>query len=240
MECTGIFRKRDELEGHLSAGAHRVMLSAPAKSDEIPTVVHGVNKLEGDSSIVSCASCTTNCVAPIVEVVGRRIGLRKAMMTTIHSYTSSQLIIDGFHRKARRGRAGANNFIPTSTGAAVATAKVLPDYEGKFDGVAVRGPVPAGSLVDIVLLTNQETSVKEVNSVIREESETDRYKGILGYTEDPIVSSDILRDTRASVVDLTMTQVVDSDLLKILSWYDNEWGYCCQMVRQAKAMLDEL
>jgi glyceraldehyde 3-phosphate dehydrogenase len=168
-----------------------------------------------------------------VEIMGRRIGVKKAIMTTVHAYTASQAIVDGPNKRVRRGRAGAANFIPTSTGAAIATTKALPQYEGKFDGVAVRGPVPVGSLADIVFLVERATSVDEVNRIFREESESDRYKGILGVAEDPIVSSDIIKDPRASVVDLGMTQVVDGDLVKVMSWYDNEWGYTNQMIREA-------
>lgn len=157
-------------------------------------------------------------------------------MTTIHAYTSTQNIVDGPNKKMRRGRAGAVNFVPTSTGAAKATAKALPQYEGKFDGIAVRGPVPVGSVADIVFVTEKPTSVEEVNGIFEEEAESDRYKGIVGASRDPLVSSDIVMDPRASVVDLMMTQVVDGDLVKVLSWYDNEWGYVNQMIRQAVRM----
>jgi glyceraldehyde 3-phosphate dehydrogenase len=234
FECTGVFTKEDDLRKHLEAGARYVILSAPAKGGEVPTVVHGVNTPGGDSTqIISCASCTTNCITPVVEIMGRRIGVKKAIMTTVHAYTASQAIVDGPNKRVRRGRAGAANFIPTSTGAAIATTKALPQYEGRFDGVAVRGPVPVGSLADIVFLVERETTVDEVNRIFREESESDRYKGILGVAEDPIVSSDIVKDPRASVVDLGMTQVVDGDLVKVMSWYDNEWGYTNQMIREA-------
>jgi glyceraldehyde 3-phosphate dehydrogenase len=234
FECTGALTRREDIVGHIKAGAKRVILSAPAKSEDVITVVHGVNTPdEGSPEIVSCASCTTNCIAPVVEVMGRRIGIRKAIMTTIHAYTSSQGIVDGPNKKFRRGRAGAANLVPTSTGAAAATTKTLPRYEGKFDGVAVRAPVPVGSIADVVLLSDRPTTVDEVNRVFREEARTDRYRGVLGVSEDPLVSSDIIKDPRASVVDLTMTQVVDGDLVKVMSWYDNEWGYANQMVREA-------
>jgi glyceraldehyde 3-phosphate dehydrogenase len=234
FECTGVFRKREDLEKHLQAGAQTVFLSAPAKGDDIQTVVHGVNELpEPAPQIVSCASCTTNCVAPVVEVMGRRIGVRKATMTTIHAYTASQALVDGPHKRMRRGRAGAANLVPTSTGAALATTKTLPQYEGLFDGVAVRAPLPVGSVADLVFLTERRTSVDEVNNAFREEAGTERYTGILGATDDPLVSTDIVGDPRASVVDLEMTQVVDGDLVKVMSWYDNEWGYANQMVKLA-------
>jgi glyceraldehyde 3-phosphate dehydrogenase len=158
-------------------------------------------------------------------------------MTTIHAYTSSQSIVDGPSKKWRRGRAGAANFVPTSTGAAKATTKALPDLKGQFDGVAVRGPVPVGSLADIVLLSARQTTVEEVNNIFREEAKSRRYEGILGVAEDPFVSSDIVKDKRASIVDLDMTQVIGGDLVKIMSWYDNEWGYSAQMVREAVRMM---
>ncbi len=162
-----------------------------------------------------------------------RIGIRKATLTTIHAYTSSQTIVDGPRNKWRRGRAAAINFVPTTTGAAKATTKILPDFEGKFDGVAVRGPVPVGSLEDLVFLTLRETSIEEINAAFEDEAASDRYRGILGVTDVPIVSSDIIQDPHASIVDLTMTQVVDGALVKVMSWYDNEWGYSAQMIREA-------
>ena len=237
FECTGLFTRREDLEKHLQAGARFAILSAPAKSEDVVTIVHGVNQPKDESvRIISCASCTTNCITPVVEVMGRRIGVKKAIMTTIHAYTSSQAIVDGPSKKIRRGRAGAANFVPTSTGAAIATTKALPQYKGKFDGVAVRGPIPVGSISDIVFLIEGETTVEEVNGIFKEEAESERYKGILGVAEDPIVSSDIIKDPRASVVDLGMTQVVGEDLVKVMSWYDNEWGYASQMVREAVEM----
>ena len=232
FECTGVFRKASQLNKHLEAGARRVLLSAPDKSGELPTVVHGVNQAD-KQAMISLASCTTNCITPVVEIVDRHWGIRKAMMTTIHAYTASQNLVDGPKNKWRRGRAAAVNFVPTSTGAAKATTRVLPAMQGIFDGVAVRGPVPAGSLADIVMLTKQPTDVAEVNRIFHQEAESTRYSGILGVTDVPLVSSDIVQDARASIVDLTMTQVVDGDLLKIMSWYDNEWGYSSQMVREA-------
>jgi glyceraldehyde 3-phosphate dehydrogenase len=233
FECTGAFTRRDDLAKHVSAGAKYVLLSAPAAADDVETIVHGVNTPQHGTTIISCASCTTNCITPVMEILGRRIGVRKAIMTTIHAYTASQNIVDGPHKHLRRGRAGAANFVPTSTGAAAATTKALPEFRGRFDGVAVRGPVPVGSLADIVVLAERHTSVDEVNRVFGEEALTDRYKGVLGASADPLVSSDIIRDSRASVIDLGMTQVVDRDLVKVMSWYDNEWGYSSQLVREA-------
>jgi glyceraldehyde 3-phosphate dehydrogenase len=232
LECTGVFTKRDGLEKHLQAGARRVVLSAPAKSEGIETVVHGVNQASEAADIVSTASCTTNCITPVVEVMSRRVGVKKAMMTTVHAYTSSQGIVDAPSKKYRRGRAAAANFVPTSTGAAIATTQVLPQFEGKFDGVAIRGPIPVGSITDIIFVTDRATSVDEVNQIFREESDSEQYRGILGFTDEPLVSSDIVQDPRASIVDLTMTQVVDGDLVKVMAWYDNEWGYASQMIRE--------
>ncbi len=234
FECTGVFTKRPDLEKHLQAGAKRVMLSAPSKDDELLTVVHGASGTDTDDRIISCASCTTNCITPVIEIIGRRIGIKKATLTTIHAYTASQSIVDGPNKKLRRGRAGAENLVPTSTGAAVATTKALPQYKGLFDGVAVRAPIPVGSIADIVILTERKTTVEEINDIFREEASGERYRYVLGASDAPLVSSDIVQDPRASIVDLEMTQVVGGDLVKIMSWYDNEWGYVNQMVRQAK------
>jgi len=233
LECTGRFTRREDLEKHIQAGAKNVILSAPSRSEEVATAVYGVNQSDGNPRIISCASCTTNCITPVAEIMARRIGVKKAVMTTLHAYTSSQGIVDGPHKTVRRGRAGAANLVPTSTGAALATIKILPQYRDKFDGLAVRVPVPVGSLVDLVFVTERRTTVDEVNQVFTEEADGEKYKGVLGVTEDPIVSSDIIKDPRASIVDLGMTQVVDGDLVKVLSWYDNEWGYVSQMIRAA-------
>ena len=238
FECTGVFDKREGLEKHLQAGAKRVILSAPAKSDDIKTIVYGINQDQGSSDqIVSCASCTTNCISPVVEIMGRRVGIKKAIMTTIHAYTASQNLVDGPSKKFRRGRAGAANLVPTSTGAAIATTKVLPQYQDKFDGVAVRSPVAVGSITDMIFVTEKEVTVDELNQIFREEANGDQYKGVVGVSEDEIVSSDIIQDPHASIVDLSMTQVVDGDLVKVMSWYDNEWGYANQMVKYAAQVL---
>lgn len=235
FECTGVLRRTAELDKHLQAGAKHVVLSAPGKDEEMVSVVHGSSTAKRPA-VYSCASCTTNCITPVVEVLARRIGVHKAAMTTIHAYTSTQAIVDGPASKMRRGRAAAMNFVPTTTGAAIATTKVLPEIEGKFDGVAVRGPVACGSLADVTLLTKRSTTGEEVNDIYIEESGTARYRGVLGVTPDPFVSSDILKDSRASVVDLEMTKVIDGDLVKVMSWYDNEWGYAAQLVREAQAL----
>jgi len=233
FECTGALTKREDLDHHIRAGAKYVILSAPSKSEDVETIVHGVNAPAGRTAIISCASCTTNCITPVMEILGRRLGVKKATMTTVHAYTASQAIVDTQRQNARRGRAGAANLVPTSTGAATATARALPQYRGRFDGVAIRAPVAVGSLADIVVLTEKRTTVAEVNRIFTEEAVSDRYRGVVGVTTDPLVSSDIIRDSRASVVDLGMTQVVDGDLIKVMSWYDNEWGYSSQIVREA-------
>jgi glyceraldehyde 3-phosphate dehydrogenase len=231
LECTGLFTQAEGLNKHIAAGAKYAMLSAPPKGPEVCCIVHGVTKPEADDRMISCASCTTNCITPVVEIMGRRIGVKKAVMTTIHAYTSSQAMVDGPNKKFRRGRAGAANLVPTSTGAAVATTNTLPQYKGKFDGVSVRCPVPCGSLADLVFVTERPTTVEEINRIFKEEAEG-RYKNILEYAQDPIVSSDIIMNPHASIFDPSMTQVVDGDLVKVFSWYDNEWGYTNQMVRE--------
>ncbi len=236
LECSGVFTRRQDLEKHILAGAKVVILSAPSKSEDVVTIVHGVNKPDGPPNIIACASCTTNCIAPVMEIADRRVGVKKAIMTTVHAYTATQALVDSPDKHPRRGRAAAANFVPTSTGAAIATTKALPQLRGLFDGIAVRGPVAVGSVADIVLLTVRRTTVDELNRIFKEESKTERYEEVIGVAEDPIVSSDVIKDPRASIVDSSMTRVVDGDLVKILSWYDNEWGYACQMVREAVQM----
>ena len=233
FECTGALTRREDLEKHLRAGARIVLLSAPSRAEEVETVVHGVNEPQSPSAIISCASCTTNCITPIVEIIGRRIGLDKAVMTTVHAYTASQSVVDGPDKRFRRGRAAAANLVPATTGAALATTRALPEYVGRFDGVAIRAPVPIGSIADITFVTSRTTTVEEVNQIFTEEAETTRYSGVLGVSRDPLVSSDVIGDSRASVVDLELTRVVHGDLVKVMSWYDNEWGYANQMVREA-------
>ena len=232
FECTGVFRQLPELEKHREAGARMVILSAPPKSEEVPVVVPGVNDAQG-APVFSCASCTTNCITPVAEVMARRIGVAKAMMTTVHAYTASQGLVDGPASRPERGRAAAVNLVPTGTGAAKATTAVLREYAERFDGLAVRAPVAGGSLADITFLATRPTTVEEINNVFREESLNPRYQRVLSFFEEPVVSSDILGDAHAAVVDLTQTRVVDADLVKVMAWYDNEWGYAAQMVREA-------
>jgi glyceraldehyde 3-phosphate dehydrogenase len=233
FECTGAFTHRDDLEKHIQAGARLVLLSTPSKDENVDTVVHGANVGEGAPRIISCASCTTNCIAPIVEILGRRIGFTKAVMTTVHAYTATQSIVDGPSKQIRRGRAAAMNLVPTSTGAARATTRALPEYAGLFDGVAIRAPIAVGSIADITFVTTRRTSVVEVNEILTAEADSERYADVVGVSDEPLVSSDIIGDPRASVVDLELTRVIDGDLVKIMSWYDNEWGYANQMLREA-------
>lgn len=235
LECSGKFTKKEDLQKHISAGAKHVILSAPSESEDVLTIVHGVNSNQNENiEIISCASCTTNSIAPVLEILERRIGVKKAIMTTVHAYTSNQSVTDGVDSDMRRGRAAAANFIPVATGASQATTKVLPNLKNKFEGIAIQGPVPTGSLADITIVASRHTSVEEINRIFSEEAGSSRYVNILGVNVEPIVSSDILLDPRASVVDLTMTQVVDGDLIKVMSWYDNEWGYVNQLVKELK------
>ncbi len=233
IESTGVFTNREDAEKHIHSGAKTVVISGPTKSKDTPTVVHGVNSKDGKVSIFSCASCTTNNVAPIMEILDRRIGIKKAILNTVHAYTASQGLVDSpSKKKVRMGRAAAVNLVPASTGAAVATTKALPQLESRFDGVAIRTPVPVGSISDITFIASKNTSAEEVNRILTEESKTDRYKFVISVTNEPVVSSDIVQNPFASVVDLEMTRVVDGDLVKIMAWYDNEWGFTSQMIRQ--------
>ncbi len=235
LECTGFFTEREGAEKHLKAGAKKVIISAPTKSPDIKTVVMGVNHQEitEKDDIIANASCTTNCIAPVAEILERHFGVQKALLTTIHSYTSTQNLVDGPHKDLRRARAAAVNFVPTTTGAAIAATKTIPGLEGIFDGLAVRVPTPAVSLADLVFLLKKKTSCEEVNKVFEEEAGTERYKGILDITKEAVVSSDFIGHPASSIVDLSLTKVIDGDLVKIMAWYDNEWGYAHQLVQQA-------
>ncbi len=238
FESTGIFTKMEDASKHVKAGAKFVIISGPTKSADVPTVVHGVNTSKGEAQIISCASCTTNDITPVIEIMNRRLGIKKAIMTTIHAYTASQSLVDAPDSKSfRRGRTAAQSTIPASTGAAIATTKALPELAGKFDGDSLRVPVPVGSIASIVFVAARDTTVDEINAIFREEAATPRYKDIVIANEDELVSSDIIHNPAASIVDLTLTQVVDGDLVKIMSWYDNEWGYTNQMIRQALEVL---
>ena len=236
IESTGIFTEREDAGKHIQAGAKTVVISAPTKSKDTPTVLHGVNQRDKTVSIFSCASCTTNSIGPVMEVLMRRIGIRKAILNTVHAYTASQSLVDApSKKKLRMGRSAALSLVPASTGAAIATTKVLPELEGKFDGIAIRTPVPVGSISDITFLAAKNTSPEEINSILTEESKTERYKKVLAVTNEPIVSSDIIKNPFATTVDLQMTRVVDGDLVKVMAWYDNEWGFTNQMIREILA-----
>ena len=239
LECTGRFTNREDAEKHVRAGARWVVLSGPTKSPDVPTIIHGVNRPDGETQIISCASCTTNNITPLVEILDRHFGVEKAVLTTVHAYTATQALVDspGGAKDLRRGRAAAQSFVPSSTGAATATAKALPAMEGRFDGVSVRGPVVVGSISDVVFVVGRDTTPEEVNDVLRQEATSDRYQGILAVAEDPLVSADIIKDPRASIVQLDMTRVVGGNLVKVMSWYDNEWGFTSQMIQVAAQQL---
>ncbi|MFA6474849.1 MAG: type I glyceraldehyde-3-phosphate dehydrogenase [Patescibacteria group bacterium] len=237
LECTGVFLTRELASQHLTAGAKHVIMSAPAKDKDIGTYVMSVNQADiGKDTISSNASCTTNCIAPVMKVMMESFGVEKAMMTTIHSYTADQNLVDGTHKSdLRRARGAALNIIPTSTGAARAVGKTMPVYQGKFDGFAVRVPTPAGSLSDITLLLKKDVTVEEVNQALTEASQKQDFKGILAVTNEPIVSSDIVGRSESSIVDLALTMVVGGSLVKVVSWYDNEFGYANRLVDMAIA-----
>ena len=236
LECTGHFVKDGAAKVHVDAGAKKVVVSAPTKgdSDDIKTYLKGVNENEyKGEEVVSNASCTTNCVSPVATVIHSKFKVLKSAMTTIHAYTSSQGLVDGNHKDPRRGRAAALNMIPTTSGAALATTKTIPELEGLFDGIAIRAPVAVGSISDITFLVEKKTTVEEVNQAFKDAKENFLYKGILDTTEEPIVSSDIIGNPHSAVVDLNFTKVVDGDLVKVLAWYDNEWGYSNRLVEMA-------
>jgi glyceraldehyde 3-phosphate dehydrogenase len=235
IESTGLFTNREDAEKHIHAGAKTVVITGPTKSKDTPTVVHGVNTEDGKTNIFTCGSCTTNNIAPLVEILDRRLGIKKAILNTTHAFTASQTLVDAPSKKElRMGRAAGLNLSPAATGAAIAVTKALPQFEGKFDGVAVRTPVPTGSISDITFIAARNTSVEEINSILKEESKTERYKLVIDVTDEPVVSSDMIKSPYAAVVDLEMTRVVDGDLVKVMAWYDNEWGFTNQMIRQIK------
>ncbi|MFB3386911.1 type I glyceraldehyde-3-phosphate dehydrogenase [Flavobacterium sp. LAR06] len=235
IESTGFFTNKADAEKHLTAGSKFVVISGPTK--DTPTVVHGVNTEDGKVAVFSCASCTTNNISPIIEILGRRIGIKKAILNTTHAYTASQTLVDApSKREPRMGRTAGINLAPAATGAAIATTKALPQYLGKFDGVAVRVPVPVGSISDITFVTEKPTTVEEINSVLIEEAKTERYHKVVAVTDEPLVSTDIIKSPFAATVDLEMTRVVDGDLVKVMAWYDNEWGFTNQMIRQIQEL----
>jgi glyceraldehyde 3-phosphate dehydrogenase len=239
IESTGFFTDRDAAAKHLDAGAKKVIISAPAKGADA-TLVPGVNDDAYDPArhdVVSNASCTTNCLAPAVKVLHEAFGIKAGLMTTVHAYTADQRLQDAPHKDLRRARAAAINLIPTSTGAAKAIGLVIPELDGKLNGISVRAPIPTGSLVDLVVTVEKETSVDDVNAAFRERADRGPLEGILRYTEDPIVSSDIQQSPYSSIFDAGMTMVVDGTLVKIGAWYDNEWGYSNRLIDLTERVL---
>jgi glyceraldehyde 3-phosphate dehydrogenase len=237
LECTGFFTDRESAQKHIDAGAKRVLISAPAKGVDL-TVVYGVNedKLTPDMTIVSNASCTTNCLAPVAKVLNDALGIERGLMTTVHAYTNDQKILDQIHGDMRRARAAGMSIIPTTTGAARAVAEVLPELKGKLDGSAIRVPVPNVSLVDLTWTPKRDTSVEEVNGALKAASESGRLKGILEYTDEPLVSIDLNHNPASSTIDSLETAVLEGKLVRVVSWYDNEWGFSNRMVDTAGAM----
>jgi glyceraldehyde 3-phosphate dehydrogenase len=231
IESTGVFRDRASLQKHLEAGAKRVILTVPAKDPIDETIVLGVNddELDGEDLIVSNASCTTNCLAPLAKVLDDSFGIKKGVMTTVHAYTNDQRLADVPHKDLRRSRAATENIIPTTTGAAKAVGEVLPQLKGRLDGIAMRVPVPDGSTVDLVVELDKDVTVEEVNAAVKAAAEGP-LAGIMEYTEDPIVSTDIIGNPRSSIFDASGTQVLGGNLVKVMSWYDNEWGYSNRVV----------
>lgn len=237
VESTGFFTSYEKANAHITAGAKRVVISAPAKGEEGgvqgETVLMGIN--EDDLSkcqVSSNASCTTNAGAPLIQILHEKIGIEKAVLNTVHGYTASQSIVDGPNKKDwKEGRAAAQNIVPTSTGAAIAVTKVVKDLEGKFDGLAMRVPIVAGSIVDVTFIAKRDTSVEEVNNILKDAAKEERWQGIFGATEDPIVSSDIVGSLYGSIADLGLTKVIDGNLVKVCAWYDNEMGYTATLVK---------
>jgi len=239
IESTGAFTSLDKAILHLQGGARFVVLSAPAKGEGVPTAVLGVNDKEvinkdrtSTLSVISNASCTTNSVAPVADILHSKIGILKAMLTTVHGYTDDQNLQDNSHRDLRRARAAAQNIVPTSTGAAIAATQAIPELRGLFDGISLRVPVITGSITDFTFVTRRSTSVEEINQIFMDAANDPQYRGILATTDEPLVSSDIIGRPESSIVDLDMTRVVDGTLVKVLAWYDNEWGYSNRLIEE--------
>lgn len=233
VESTGVFASREGSDKHIKAGAKYALISAPAKGD-VPHVLIGTNTEDLEKgNVVSNASCTTNCTGPVAAIMHNNPGIEKALLTTIHGYTASQGLVDGPNKKLARGRAAAQNIVPTSTGAAEATAKAIPELEGLFTGVAIRVPVPAGSIIDFTFLAKRDVTPEEINEIFESAAQEERWKGILEVTKEPLVSTDILKTEVAAIVDLEHTRVVGGNLVKVFAWYDNEWGYSAMLLRAA-------
>lgn len=239
LECTGVFTKAQDAAKHLAAGAQKVVISAPSKGENpAPTYVLGVNadKYQNEP-VINNASCTTNCIAPVMAVLEKKFGIKKAVMTTVHAYTPDQNLQDGPHKDWRRARAAGANIAPTTTGAAIAATEVIPSIKDKFDGVAIRVPVITGSISDITAVLNKSATVDEINNAFKDAAATPPFKGILTTTEEQIVSSDIIGHQASAIVDLSLTQVIEGDLAKVFAWYDNEWGYANRLVEIAQTIL---
>lgn len=232
LEATGVFTTADKANNHLKGGGQKVLISAPAKGGDVSISVLGVNDFDPQNPIRSNASCTTNCITPVAQVMVESLGVLKATLTTIHAYTDGQNLLDNSHKDLRRARAAALNMVPTSTGAALATTKIIPQLEGIFDGLSVRVPIAVGSLSDMVFVTKKDTTVQEINQILTQASQQAKWQNILAVTDKPLVSSDIVGRRESSIVDLSFTQVVGGNLVKIISWYDNEWGYCNRLIEQ--------
>lgn len=236
LECTGVFRTKEKASAHLTAGAKKVIISAPAKGDDVETYVKGVNsEAYSGSDIVDNASCTTNCTAPVMQVLEKAFGIEKALLTTIHSYTADQNLQDGPHKDLRRARAAAQNIVPTSTGAAIATTKTIPSLKDKFDGMAVRVPTITVSLTDFAIVLKQDVTVQQINEAFTDASTT-WLSGVLAVTNEPLVSSDFIGNAHSSIADLSLTKVVGGNLVKVVAWYDNEWGYANRLVEMAEVV----
>ncbi len=237
LECTGRFTDNKSALQHIEAGAKKVILSAPAKGDDgsVPTFLIGVNDDQyAGETVLSNASCTTNCLAPVAKVLHDAFGIKKALMTTVHSYTADQNLEDGPHKDLRRARAAAQNIVPTTTGAAIAVTQVIPDLRGLFDGLSLRVPTVLGSLSDFTILLEKKTTKEEINRILKEAAAEPRYQKVLSVTEEPLVSSDFIGNPYSSIVDLSLTKVVDGDLVKVVAWYDNEWGYSNRLVEMTE------
>lgn len=232
IEATGLFVQPEKARAHINAGAKKVVISAPAKGEGAKFIVLGVNEheLTREDDIISNASCTTNCIAPVMAVLEREFGIEKSLMTTVHSYTASQRILDAPAKDLREARSAAENIVPTTTGAAIATAKVIPSLEGKFDGLSVRVPTAVVSLSDITAVLKRNTTKEEINEVFKRAAADPFYQGILAVTDEPLVSMDFKGNSHSSIVDLSLTNVVDGNLIKVVAWYDNEWGYSNRLV----------
>jgi len=237
IESTGVFLDAESCRGHIKAGAKKVVMSAPAKDEETPTYLIGVNDRDyRGEDIISNASCTTNCIAPVIKIINDNFGVKQSLMTTIHSYTADQNLVDGPHKDLRRARAAAANIVPTTTGAAKTVTKIIKELDKKFDGLAIRVPTPVVSLSDIVAVTEKPTTIDSLNSAFEKASSAE-LKGILEVTDEPLVSCDLIGNPASAIVDLSLTNIVGGNLIKVIAWYDNEWGYSCRLVEMAKHIM---